>query len=65
MTSQPDTDTLDLRGLTITTAIVGAAQERLAGASDGEAIDPLVERAPGISRTYRPGRAPAATGSTP
>ena len=48
MTNQPGTNTLDLRGLTITTAIVGAAQERLSALPDGEGIDLLVEHAPGI-----------------
>ena len=48
MAIEVDSEALDLRGLTITTAIVGAAQERLDALPDGQGVDLLVESRPGI-----------------
>lgn len=48
MTTAGDTSVVDLRGLTITTAIVAATRERLEDIATGDQLDVLVERAPGI-----------------
>ena len=48
MTTTADTTTMDLRGLTITTAIMAATLEKLEDMAVGDELDVLVERAPGI-----------------